>query len=242
MTKITTLKAIKTAVFENNVHRFRYLPLVTLDKQNMKLLFPNTAYRLNTHHFRIGSQVYSSIYFGYHFDNTTNTSSYTGIYYDVIEEMSRYLNMSYTIHIPEDGFWGHLDANNTWTGLVGQLVRREVDFVIAPLTVSSIRRRAIDFADKPLEVTYISGIYRKPSYTVNAIHLIVSPFEYGFWISVLLSIFLYSFMLFVSEWYNSQTFYYSFPNYLKRIVLLYFRKFYYSFCSLLQQPMFIQSM
>ena len=46
--------------------------------------------------------------------------------------------MTFTVIIPEDGKWGHEYSNGSWSGLVGQLHRKEVDFVIAPLTFSIV--------------------------------------------------------------------------------------------------------
>ena len=206
---------------------------------DMETLFPSVKNKLNKRSFTIGSQVFHTAHFNYIFAKTE--TSFTGIYYDVIQEIAKYLNMSFTIQIPEDGHWGHIDANGSWTGLVGLLYRKEVDFVIAPLTVSHIRRRVIDFADYPLEITYVSGIYRQPNNTIESIQMIFRPFSTPVWIGFVICIIVYSFIISLLE------FWFEMKKDTKNIACFRFvtssypNNIYLSFCSLVQQPIFHRS-
>ena len=189
------ITSIKTALFETKKRVFQNVSFNKEGNLLDKNLFPNAAYRFNSQHFLLGAQVFSPIYFNHYFDNATNESTYSGIYYDVIQEFSRYLNMSYSIVLPQDGAWGHITENGTWSGLVGQLANREVDFVITPLTVSFIRSQVIDYADHHLETTYITGYYRKQNYTISALRLLLSPFQADLWATLLISLSVYSFII-----------------------------------------------
>ncbi len=40
----------------------------------------------------------------------------------------------------------YLDAQGHWSGIVGELVRREADIGVASLTISMVRETAIDFS------------------------------------------------------------------------------------------------
>ena len=51
-----------------------------------------------------------------------------GMFVDVFKELSRLLNFSYTVIEPPDGQWGAMKPDGKWSGMVGQLERKEVDF------------------------------------------------------------------------------------------------------------------
>ena len=54
-----------------------------------------------------------------------------GIFVDIYEELSKLLNFSYTVTSPTDLQWGSMNSDGTWSGMVGQLVTKEVDFGIS---------------------------------------------------------------------------------------------------------------
>ena len=51
-----------------------------------------------------------------------------GIFVEVFNEVTRLLNISYTTIVPPDGEWGALKDDGTWSGMVGQLHNKRVDF------------------------------------------------------------------------------------------------------------------
>ena len=193
------IRAIKTGIFYGQRRTFEDVSTKDTAKYNNEKIFPNTAYRLNGRQFLIGSQLWAPLHFNIHFSITDNTTTYSGIYFDVIQVFAQYLNMSYRIVVPKGGAWGGIDENGTWKGLVGKLSRREVDFVIAPLTVSSIRRSVMDYADQNLEVAYAGGLYRKPEYTIDTLAILTSPFRPIVWIAVLLGLVGYTFILAMTQ-------------------------------------------
>jgi len=67
--------------------------------------------------------------------------------------------------IVKDNSFGNKPANDQpWTGMIGELVRREVDLAIAPLTITSQRESAVDFS-KPWMNLGISILISKPEKT-----------------------------------------------------------------------------
>ena len=75
-----------------------------------------------------------------------------GIFAEVFNELTKLLNFSYTTIVPPDGEWGALKDDGTWSGMVGQLHNKRVDFGM--LLVDSL------MIDEPIfiEVTfYYSG-------------------------------------------------------------------------------------
>ena len=51
-----------------------------------------------------------------------------GIMVEVFKELARVLNFSYTTIVPPDGEWGSLQDDGTWSGMVGQLHTKRIDF------------------------------------------------------------------------------------------------------------------
>ena len=64
--------------------------------------------------------------------------------------------------IVKDNSFGNKPTNSQpWTGMVGELVRHEVDLAIAPLTITSQRESVVDFS-KPWMNLGISILISKP--------------------------------------------------------------------------------
>ena len=61
-------------------------------------------------------------------------------------ELSKLLNFSYEIRVVKDGRFGSMDSNGEWNGIMGEIVRREADIAIAPLTITSKREKYVDFS------------------------------------------------------------------------------------------------
>ena len=51
-----------------------------------------------------------------------------GIFVDVFKELISLLNCSYSVILPPDNKFGALKDDGTWSGMVGQLVNKSVDF------------------------------------------------------------------------------------------------------------------
>ncbi len=62
------------------------------------------------------------------------------------ELLSVQLNFSANMVPSFDGQWGIADANGTWNGMVGALVRKEADMCTAALSVLLERSRVIEYA------------------------------------------------------------------------------------------------
>ena len=67
--------------------------------------------------------------------------------------------------IVKDNAFGNKPANDqSWNGMIGELVRHEADLAIAPLTITSQRESVVDFS-KPWMNLGISILIRKPEKT-----------------------------------------------------------------------------
>ncbi|XP_076095691.1 glutamate receptor ionotropic, kainate glr-3-like [Mytilus galloprovincialis] len=64
---------------------------------------------------------------------------------DLLHHLALALNFTYEITQPLDGKWGAQMENGSWNGLIGQLERRDVDLVAAPVAVQISRENVVDF-------------------------------------------------------------------------------------------------
>ncbi|XP_071527006.1 LOW QUALITY PROTEIN: glutamate receptor ionotropic, delta-2-like [Panulirus ornatus] len=100
----------------------------------------------------------------------------------MLQEISGRLNFSYHLQeIPPDGFWGEL-INGTWVGMLGQVVRREKDFLINGMAVLLDRYHATDFT-----VPYFSDSYSVTLQVPPAVPRwlsVVYPFGGWVWVSL----------------------------------------------------------
>ncbi|XP_048244500.1 glutamate receptor ionotropic, kainate 5-like [Haliotis rufescens] len=78
--------------------------------------------------------------------------------YDDWDNMHRH--HKYRLTEPVDATFGR-EKNGRWTGLVGQLVRREVDFASTGLSFTVGREAVIDYVSTPLNYDYKDIVYRK---------------------------------------------------------------------------------
>lgn len=65
--------------------------------------------------------------------------------------------------VVKDNSFGHKPADDQpWTGMIGELIRHEVDLAVAPLTITSQRESVVDFS-KPWMNLGISILISKPA-------------------------------------------------------------------------------
>ncbi|XP_050693218.1 probable glutamate receptor isoform X2 [Eriocheir sinensis] len=66
---------------------------------------------------------------------------------ELLQILSTVLNFSYELVRPVDRIWGGPIANGSWSGMLGQLQRREVEFAVGPFGVSALRETVCDFSE-----------------------------------------------------------------------------------------------
>ena len=50
-----------------------------------------------------------------------------GMFAEVFHALQEVMNFTYVLKPPEDGEWGAVKDDNTWTGMVGMLAAKEID-------------------------------------------------------------------------------------------------------------------
>ncbi|XP_066272065.1 glutamate receptor-like [Branchiostoma lanceolatum] len=86
--------------------------------------------------------------------------TYEGFHMDFLTELKDMLGIDFVIQAPADGRYGSLNEDGTWDGMVGELVRREIDMALG-LTITYMRERVIDFSTV-LTNEHLEMLIKKP--------------------------------------------------------------------------------
>ncbi|XP_066250045.1 glutamate receptor 1-like isoform X2 [Euwallacea similis] len=117
---------------------------------------------------------------------------------DLAELIAKKLNINYELRIVKDGKYGaeNGDVKGGWDGMVGELVRNEVDLAIAPISITSERERVIDFS-KPFMSLGVSIMIKKPMKQKPGVFSFLNPLSQEIWISVVFAFVGVSIVLFI---------------------------------------------
>ncbi|XP_060063877.1 uncharacterized protein LOC132544318 [Ylistrum balloti] len=155
-------------------------------------VFPNIAFGFNGRKFSVATLEWSP------FVTALPNNTYTGLCFDLLDHMAASLNFTYDVTEPADQQWGVLNANGTWTGLVGLLERSEVDIVAAPLSTQANREKVMDFTYSYF-IDYTTIIMKKPDPYEKKWRTLIDPFSEQLLLCVLLSLPVMSLLLFLFE-------------------------------------------
>ncbi|XP_078498596.1 glutamate receptor U1-like [Lissotriton helveticus] len=116
---------------------------------------------------------------------------------ELMYDLAKKLGFSFTLSVVKDGRYGAMDPAGNWTGMIGEVVRKEADLAMAPLTITAARERVIDFT-KPFMATGISILLKKDSTAQDSfLFLFLRPFSAETWIGVLVAYFVTCLCLYV---------------------------------------------
>ncbi|XP_076113565.1 putative glutamate receptor [Mytilus galloprovincialis] len=150
---------------------------------------------------------------------------------ELLKELSHRLNFTYELIQPPDGKWGVASNDNIWNGMLGQLQRREVDLVAAPLIIDAHRETVADFTQPYFHEK--SGIIIKKPVQSHSTKL-VDPLNPMVYLCVGISLPVITLLLFLFEKYNP--FYRQVPGRMKIRGLHHFSdSFWYLYGALLCQ-------
>ncbi|XP_063399364.1 glutamate receptor ionotropic, delta-1-like [Mytilus trossulus] len=133
------------------------------------------------------------------FDN--KTKQYSGISIELVKQLADGLNFTYDIKEPPDGHWGIPLDDGSWTGMVGQLQRREIDFVAAPLTVQAQREMVIDFTHPYHHETAVI-LMKTPDENASQWTRLLDPLSPMVFLCIGIALLITSFFIFILEKYN----------------------------------------
>ncbi|CAG2239144.1 GRID1 [Mytilus edulis] len=161
-----------------------------------KEIFPNAKFGFNMRKLQARTLPWPPFV---KFDN--KTKQYTGISIELVKQLADGLNFTYEIKEPPDGHWGIPLDDGSWTGMVGQLQRREIDFVAAPLTVQAQREMVIDFTHPYHHETAVI-LMKTPDENVSQWTRLLDPLSPMVFLCIGIALSVTSFLIFVFEKYN----------------------------------------
>ncbi|OQR71097.1 hypothetical protein BIW11_01565 [Tropilaelaps mercedesae] len=108
--------------------------------------------------------------------------SVNGTLVDLLKELARTLNFTYTFIMPPEPVPGLKQNDGRWSGLIGQLVRQETDLALYDFTPTPDRQSAVNFTVAFDEAPY-KFLVPKPQ--PNYKYLFLDPFTWDTWLAVL---------------------------------------------------------
>ncbi|XP_057895299.1 probable glutamate receptor isoform X1 [Melospiza georgiana] len=116
---------------------------------------------------------------------------------ELLAALAGMLRFQYRVKVVGDGQYGAVAAGGNWSGMIGEILRREADIAVAPLTVTSAREEVVSFTT-PFLQTGIGILLRKDtaSQDMSFFHFL-SPFSKETWTALLFAYLLTCFCLFL---------------------------------------------
>ncbi|XP_033760424.1 glutamate receptor-like [Pecten maximus] len=156
------------------------------------VIFPNTGFGFNRRKFAVSTLEWAPFVIA--FPNNT----YSGLCFDLLDHMATSLNFTFVVDVPPDGQWGVINSNGTWTGMVGQLARREIDIVAAPLSTQAKREEVMDFTYS-FYIDYTTILMKKKDPNLTKWRTLIDPFSEELLLCVCISLPVVSLLLFLFE-------------------------------------------
>ncbi|XP_037335283.2 glutamate receptor U1 [Pungitius pungitius] len=129
---------------------------------------------------------------------------------DLISELSKELGFKYKVSLVKDNRYGVKDPSGTWNGMMGEIIRREADLAVAPLTLTAAREMAVDMST-PFMQTGLSFILRRDLASPESSLSLLSPFSTDMWAGLLIAFLLTGLCMFLvgrispAEWAEPDT-------------------------------------
>ncbi|RWS31910.1 hypothetical protein B4U80_10436 [Leptotrombidium deliense] len=120
---------------------------------------------------------------------------------DLLKRLAEKLNYTYELYLISDGFYGsqEFEENGSykWNGLVGELMSKKADMVIAPLTINPERAKVIDFS-KPFKYHGIAMLQRRLPKGAKLTSFL-QPFQNTLWLLVMVSVHVVALVLYILD-------------------------------------------
>uniref|UniRef100_A0A8D0HK36 Glutamate receptor n=1 Tax=Sphenodon punctatus TaxID=8508 RepID=A0A8D0HK36_SPHPU len=121
-----------------------------------------------------------------------------GFCIDLLQKLSEQLHFNYKVATVKDGRYGTQTTDGNWTGMIGEVVRREADLAVASLTITSSREEVVSFT-KPFLQTGIGILLKEDSATEGAsLFHFLKPFSKETWTGVIVAYLLTCLCLFLA--------------------------------------------
>ncbi|XP_076467659.1 glutamate receptor 3-like [Babylonia areolata] len=109
---------------------------------------------------------------------------FEGYSIDLAKGVASEVGFEYRFKLVEDNSYGMRNpANNTWNGMIGELIAKKADMAIAGLTITAERERYVDFS-KPFMEIGVSIIIKKPQHQKPGVFSFMEPLSIEVWVCI----------------------------------------------------------
>ena len=125
---------------------------------------------------------------------------YSGYLYELWKMVAEHLNLRYEMLPLPVSDYGSLNANGTWTGMVGELVYGRADIALASLEMNLARASVIDYLDACPVNEFFAGFYLRQGQTHSPLlsqllGSLLKPLDTNVWWALLVSLLVLSVVL-----------------------------------------------
>ncbi|KAJ8317822.1 hypothetical protein KUTeg_004626 [Tegillarca granosa] len=115
---------------------------------------------------------------------------------DLIKLVAAKCGFDYTIVPNKNSIYGTKISNNTWNGMIGELLEGNASIAVAPLTITKDREEVVDFS-KPFMMSGVSIIIKKPDKQKPGVFSFMKPFSLTLWLCIVIGYVVVSFGMFL---------------------------------------------
>ncbi|XP_040357365.1 glutamate receptor 3 [Ixodes scapularis] len=134
-------------------------------------------------------------------DTSDNEDNLQGYCKDLIDKMMRSIGHEYSIRLVKDNKYGSRDISSQsgWNGMIGEILRKDADIAVAPITITAERSKAVYFTEPFMTTGY--GVLAKapPRETISVftVFSFLRPLSWEIWLCLLAAYVAVSIVLFV---------------------------------------------
>ncbi|XP_068230877.1 ionotropic receptor 93a-like [Palaemon carinicauda] len=121
-------------------------------------------------------------------DSSGRVVGYTGLMFEVINQLAAKLNFTYVVRTPPDGQWGIDTGNGNWNGMIRMIMDKEVLIGVAAFSVSAQRMEVVNFTSNIDRQPYAFMIARPKE--LSRVMLFMEPFANDTWILIAITVFI----------------------------------------------------
>ncbi|NP_001191411.1 NMDA-type glutamate receptor precursor [Aplysia californica] len=134
--------------------------------------------------------------------NASQDNCCMGYCMDMLARIAEKVKFNFTIHLSKDGLFGSFEKHNGsdkkyWNGMMGELMTKEADLIVAPLTINPERANDIDFT-KPFKYQGLNILVRKTQKD-SSLASFLQSFQDTLWILVGLSVHVVALVLYLLD-------------------------------------------
>ncbi|XP_045585173.2 ionotropic receptor 25a isoform X1 [Procambarus clarkii] len=139
--------------------------------------------------------------------NADGKPEFYGYCIDLINEIKLIVNFEYEISEAPDGKFGTMDDNQQWNGMIKQLVDKQADIALAPLSVMAERENVVDFTVPYYDLVGITILMKKVKLPTSLFKFL-TVLEPEVWICILVAYGFTSVLLYIFDRFSP----YSYQN------------------------------